>query len=611
MLTNWYTLRALIGEWRPLLTGRVLVDAYSQNKGTLVLVFEGSEPGSEPGSGSEGSDDAPAAQSLTISLQSPHRHLFLDGGSSRARRNVADVFPDALGRRVATVDVADRDRLVYIGLDDASRVIIVPFGPQANVYWCPRGRAVETFLARRIAPNTIRLEQAGADTDADADADTGAGSGHAGMASSEAGLLPPAPRPAPCFEPPEEDIPLSVKALATRLPLFPKPLIREVMARCGAASTGEGRTDSADAWARAAAVVQQIEAELCMARCAWMYFDGAWPEVLSLVRLTHLMATAPPDALPQGAALLQEEAGEDISEAVRRVARRRMGLARFRNRYQPLERALVASAGHAERSLQRMDEELKKPSRADEWENVGHTLMAQIHLVPPGADQVELPDIMTGEGTLTIVLKPELGAVGNAEWYYDRARRARESRAHATSRLDAARQALATGEELLCALRAAGSMKELDAFERAHAGRLSRLRGQGRAEEARPYRRYVLADGYEVWVGRNARENDLLTQRDSRPYDLWLHARGVPGSHVVLRLKGRSVTPPASVVETAAGIAAWWSKARTSHLAPVIVTERKYVRKPRGATAGAVLIDREDVLMVEPALFTQRQQRET
>ncbi|PIQ62581.1 MAG: hypothetical protein COV99_05570 [Bacteroidetes bacterium CG12_big_fil_rev_8_21_14_0_65_60_17] len=564
MLTNWYTLRALVETWRPPLTGLCLVDAYSQNKATLVLVFGG--PDSE-------------LFSLTVSLQSPHRHLFLDEGSARARRNVADVFPNALGQQVALLEVADRDRLVYVGFADGSRMVIVPFGPHANVYWCAATGQVDVFLAGRVSPGTDRPE---------------------GRSTPSDEPCPPEPRPAPGFETPSEDVLPSLKSVSARLPLFPKPLVREVMARSRHASAN--RSGEVPTWAEVAAVVREMEVELQEARCTWVYNDGAWPAVLSLARLTHLIPAGSGGHDSAGGQDLDEERLESVSEAVRRVARRRMGLARFRSRYEPLERALISSVRHAERSLSRMDDELQKPSRADTWETFGHVLMAQLHSVPSGADEVELPDIMTGEGTLVIPLKPERDAVRNAEWYYDRARRARESRAHAQSRLCVARQTLEASRELLQELRTVSRTKELDAFEKKHAGRLSRLRGQGRADEARPYRRYTLSDGYEVWVGRNARENDQLTQRDSRPWDLWLHARGVSGSHTVLRLKGRSVTPPAPVIEAAAKIAAWWSKARTSNLAPVAVTERKYVRKPRGAAAGAVAIEREDVLMVEPAL---------
>ena len=114
--------------------------------------------------------------------------------------------------------------------------------------------------------------------------------------------------------------------------------------------------------------------------------------------------------------------------------------------------------------------------------------------------------------------------------------------------------------------------------------------------------RYTVHGGYEVWVGRNARQNDTLTLRHARKEDLWLHARGVPGSHVVLRRPNRNVPADRRAVEEAAAIAAYWSDARTSRLAPVQVTERKYVRKPKGSPPGAVIVTHEDVVLVEPGL---------
>ena len=123
-----------------------------------------------------------------------------------------------------------------------------------------------------------------------------------------------------------------------------------------------------------------------------------------------------------------------------------------------------------------------------------------------------------------------------------------------------------------------------------------------RSQEGIPYRRFDLGDGYEVWVGRNAKQNDSLTLRDARPFDLWMHARGVAGSHAVLRVKGRNDSPPRPILEKAAAIAAWFSKARTHSMAPVMVTQRKYVRKLKKAAQGAVRVEREEVIMIEPGL---------
>ena len=102
-------------------------------------------------------------------------------------------------------------------------------------------------------------------------------------------------------------------------------------------------------------------------------------------------------------------------------------------------------------------------------------------------------------------------------------------------------------------------------------------------------------------------ENDDLTFRHAAPTDTWLHAQSVPGSHVVLKSPG-GAAPPARILEAAASIAAHFSKAKHSGLVPVVYTQRKYVRKFRGAKPGQVKCEREKTMMVEPRLPTERQQ---
>ena len=88
----------------------------------------------------------------------------------------------------------------------------------------------------------------------------------------------------------------------------------------------------------------------------------------------------------------------------------------------------------------------------------------------------------------------------------------------------------------------------------------------------------------------------------ARPHDLWLHARGVPGAHVVVRRASRTTAVPPEAVEVAARAAAHYSDARTQALAPVSVAERKHVRPVKGGPPGAVRLDREQVLLVTPGL---------
>jgi predicted ribosome quality control (RQC) complex YloA/Tae2 family protein len=106
-----------------------------------------------------------------------------------------------------------------------------------------------------------------------------------------------------------------------------------------------------------------------------------------------------------------------------------------------------------------------------------------------------------------------------------------------------------------------------------------------------------------VRVGRTSKDNDVLTFRHARPDDIWLHARQVAGSHVVLRWAGEGA-PPARDLEEAAVLAAQHSKARSSGTVAVDWTRRKHVRKPRGAPPGRVSISQARTIFVSPAPST-------
>ena len=130
----------------------------------------------------------------------------------------------------------------------------------------------------------------------------------------------------------------------------------------------------------------------------------------------------------------------------------------------------------------------------------------------------------------------------------------------------------------------------------------ARGRVQARAPERLPYNTFRTEDGHRVLVGRGAADNDRLTVSVARPQDLWLHARGYPGAHVVVPLqKGEAAAP--DVLVDAATLAAHHSDARGQDLVEVTWTERRYVRKSRKSNTGQVMLDRERVmaLRVEPS----------
>ena len=108
-------------------------------------------------------------------------------------------------------------------------------------------------------------------------------------------------------------------------------------------------------------------------------------------------------------------------------------------------------------------------------------------------------------------------------------------------------------------------------------------------------------EGWTVWAGKTARDNDRLSIKVARGNDWWFHLKGMPSSHVVLFVRDRN-EPPKHIIEQAAAICAWHSKQRQGGTVSVSCTRAKHVTKPRGAKAGTVQIKKESVLKVRPQL---------
>jgi predicted ribosome quality control (RQC) complex YloA/Tae2 family protein len=112
---------------------------------------------------------------------------------------------------------------------------------------------------------------------------------------------------------------------------------------------------------------------------------------------------------------------------------------------------------------------------------------------------------------------------------------------------------------------------------------------------------YTIDDHWEVIAGKTDFDNDYLSIKLANANDYWFHVKGMPGSHVILRVE-RGEKPDKSILEKAASIAAYHSKARNGGLTPVSCTLAKNVSKPRGAKPGSVTIKKEIVLKVKPGL---------
>jgi len=256
------------------------------------------------------------------------------------------------------------------------------------------------------------------------------------------------------------------------------------------------------------------------------------------------------------------------------------------------------------RTIEKIDEEILENRRAEQYELYGSLLMANLNSLKKGMSEIELVNIFSDAGEkIKIKLDPSLTPVENAEKYFEKAKKTRASLKIAQERLERLKMNKEKLEMLIEKIKMCERIDDLKKFKEQN---LEDLKIFGIVKDkisekiGGKFRRFIVDGGFEVWVGKDSKSNDLLTLKYADKEDYWFHARGVSGAHVVLKCGKRQ--PSKKAIEQAGRIAAYFSQARTSSLVPVVVTKRKYVRKPKGAPEGSVVVEREEVIMVEPKL---------
>lgn len=255
---------------------------------------------------------------------------------------------------------------------------------------------------------------------------------------------------------------------------------------------------------------------------------------------------------------------------------------------------LQREARRLEKQMAALERQLDKHNDAQTLRERGDLLLARLNQIPSGASEVVLEGF--DGSSVTLSLDPTRGPAENADAYYDKAARSERARKKLPKRIAGAKRSLTEINKAMEAIRNDGFGAE--DFSHLMPGRKG-SKSRSDKPSALPYKVFVTSGKLEVRVGRNSKRNDELTFRHSSPEDVWLHARHVGGSHVVLRWQSKDA-PPARDIAEAAVLAAFHSKARHAGTVPVDWTRRKYVRKPRGAKSGSVTIEREKTVFVKP-----------
>jgi len=256
-----------------------------------------------------------------------------------------------------------------------------------------------------------------------------------------------------------------------------------------------------------------------------------------------------------------------------------------------LESRVTAGKNYIEKNNLKVNE-LVSDVHYQQWADL---IMANLQHITPGMEKISVENFYDDNRPVEIKLKKELNGQRNAGVLYRKAKnqvieiqKLKESIALKEKEIESVekKMALIKNEPELRTLRkimeAPGTVKS----------------AKEKQNSPVPYHEFEYK-GFKIWVGKNAASNDTLTLHHAFKEDLWLHAKDVAGSHVLIKHQAGKPFPK-DVIERAAELAAYYSKRKNESLCPVAVTPKKFVRKRKGDPVGAVVVERENVIMVTP-----------
>lgn len=326
---------------------------------------------------------------------------------------------------------------------------------------------------------------------------------------------------------------------------------------------------------------------------AWrpaLYRDDDVPVAFAPIPMRHLAAQYDEDlsaSISHVASLATstDDSGGPVSHAQRRKR---------------LTTAVQKAMNRNEARLASLEAEEAKSVEADHFRSAGELIYAYLWMIQPGQETLDV------DGT-TISLDPALSGKENAQDYFERYRKAQSGASRLPELEEQAHQESAYLQQLALQIEQAATFNDIEQLAaewEAHGGAFVSEHGRKSGKKPKAARRpkpMVELHGNAIFVGRSGRDNDAVTFDIAGADDTWLHARGVPGSHVIVRWQQHGGEEDPETIEAAAALAAHYSSARGSASVEVDVTRRRFVRKIKGAGPGMVTYRNERTISVRPA----------
>ncbi len=289
----------------------------------------------------------------------------------------------------------------------------------------------------------------------------------------------------------------------------------------------------------------------------------------------------------------------NVHELLDRVFFARAERDRVKQQAGDLERWLQNEIDKLALKTKKLTKDYERASKLDQFQLYGELLMANIYSFEKGVKEVTVINYYNENSEeITIPISERKTPIENAQGYYTKYTKAKNALIMVQQQLEKTKEEITYFEMLAQQVQQAapGDIEEIRE-ELAEQGYLKLRHSKKKKKPVKPEpERYISSTGIAISVGKNNKQNDMLTFKIAKRTDIWLHTKDIPGSHVVIH----SSEPDETTLREAATLAAYFSKARESSSVPVDYTDIRQVKKPNGAKPGFVIYFEQKTLYIDP-----------
>lgn len=543
MVRNYYTLNHIARELNTL-AGWVADECFTQDKDTLVLRM----------------NDGKRECFIILVADGKYDSLYLKNSFGKARRNSVNLLPDLEGDILQSVEVIDRSRVVALKFLHTTAYAVLFGGVYSNFVILNS----DLLVLDAFKKNQVLI-------------------GKPFEIPKQEELMP-------------QDFPphTAIKsALASSVYLFGNTYASEVFSRIKQRVEFKGIDINPMSTIAELSnkeinyvleIANELQNEIINSDKFYLLENSAAKKLMSPINLNGLKLLSVYDT---------------ASEAVHRKIVSDLVDGEFKSEYTKIKNYLEKQERKLVKAIEIMEDFDSAKKREESYRLWAEILMSTPNCKNKHGESILLNDWNGNE--ILIKLDPKLNLLDNAKKYFDKAHSTQQELEIRSKRLPELKSKYSVIKEQLENLQKVNKIKELEKFEVGIKQATGQRVNSKKMTMEEKFRRFELGDGYILFAGKNASNNDELTLKFANPNDIWLHARGTSGSHTIIRMDVEE-KPPKHILQKAAEITAYYSGARNAKYVPVIWTYKKYVRKPKGANVGAVVVSKETVMMAEPKL---------